>query len=192
MNLITTAPLWLILLLALFLLAAAVEDVVRLRIANLTCLGIGMLAVVAMALHGFGLPLWQNGAVFAGLLAIGTIGFATGTVGGGDVKLLAVTGLWFSLSAAVWLLAAVFLAGGALALIMISTRSIRSRVAGKGRRHRGKIPYGVAIVAGAAIVMTAQYRGKESIYDRLHLTPPTSARAATIETSFLVKVSMPR
>lgn len=180
MNLITTAPTWLLALLALFLLAAAVEDALRLRIANLTCLGIGVLAVVAMALHGYGFALWQNGAVFAGLLALGTIGFATGNVGGGDVKLLAASGLWFGLAGAMWLLAAVFLAGGVLAAVMLSSRSIRSRLAGKGKARRGKIPYGVAIVAGAAIVMTVQYRGKQSLYDRLHLPTPASATATLL------------
>ncbi len=176
MNLITAAPTWLIALLALFLLAAAVEDALRLRIANLTCLGICVLAVVAMALHRDGVfPLWQNFAVFAALLALGTIGFATGNFGGGDAKLFAVTGLWFSLMGAMWLVAAVFIAGGVLAVVMLSTRSVRSRLAGKGKARRGKIPYGVAIVAGAAIMMTAQYRAKETLYDRLHLRPPAAA-----------------
>lgn len=174
MNLITTAPLWLIALLACLLFAAAVEDGWRLRIANLTCLGIALLALVAIALHGGGVPLWQNAAVCAGLLTIGTVGFASGNVGGGDVKLLAALGLWFSLSGAMWLLATVFIAGGVLAVVMLSTRSIRSRLAGEGKARRGKIPYGVAIVVGASIVMTAQYRGKETLYDRLHLPPPAA------------------
>ena len=175
MNLVSTAPSWLIVILALFFLSAAVEDAWRLRIANLTCLGIAVSAVVAMGLNGFALSLWQNALVFASLLALGTAVFATGNIGGGDVKLLAVTGLWFSLSAAVWMLATIFLAGGALAVIMLSTRSIRSRLAGKGRAPRGKIPYGIAIVAGAAIVITVQYRAKTTLYDRLHLPTPSGA-----------------
>jgi prepilin peptidase CpaA len=176
LNLITSAPVWLITLLALFLLAAAVEDALRLRISNLTSLGIGILALVAMALHRDGsFTLWQNVAVFAGLLALGTIGFATGNFGGGDAKLFAVTGLWFSLVGAMWLLAAVFIAGGVLAIVMLSTRSVRSLLAGKGKAPRGKIPYGVAIVAGAAILMTVQYRAKETLYDRLHLRPPAAS-----------------
>lgn len=179
MNLITFAPPWLITLLALLLLTAAVEDAWRMRIANLTCLAIALLALVAMALHGFGLPLWQNAAVFAGLLAIGTAAFATGNVGGGDVKLLAALGLWFNLAGAMWLLAASFLAGGLLAAIMIVTRLLRARHSGGSlRRAGGKIPYGVAIVAGTAFVLTAQYRGKETLYDRLHLNPPSAAKVA--------------
>ena len=78
------------------------------------------------------------------------------------------------------MLAAVFLAGGVLAAVMLSSRSIRSRLAGKGKARRGKIPYGVAIVAGAAIVMTVQYRGKQSLYDRLHLPTPASATATLL------------
>ena len=175
MNLVSTAPVWLLAILALFLVAAAIEDGWRLRIANLTCIGIALSAVTAMALHGLSLALWQNALVFVGLLALGTAAFATGNIGGGDVKVLAATGLWFTLSAAVWLLAAVFLAGGALAAIMLSTRSIRSQLAGRGRAPRGKIPYGIAIVAGATIVITFQYRAKETLYNRLHLPTPAGA-----------------
>lgn len=175
MNLVSTAPVWLLVILALLLVAAAIEDGLRLRIANLTSLGVALSAVAAMALHGFSFSLWQNALVFAGLLAIGTAAFSTGNIGGGDVKLLAATGLWFSLSAAAWLLAAVFLAGGALAAIMLSTRSIRSRLAGKGRAPRGKIPYGIAIVAGTAMVIVLQYRAQETRYNRWHLPTPTGA-----------------
>lgn len=155
MNLVETAPTWLLIILGLLLAAAAVEDAVRLRISNLTCLGVIVAAFAAMALAGFRIELWQNGANFAVLLFVGTLLFATGKIGGGDVKLLAGLGLWFDLSGAVWLIAAVFLAGGVFALLFILFRLV------KGRRTSAKVrgtelPYGLAIVAGALFVFAAQ------------------------------------
>ena len=153
MNLIQTAPTWLVVILGLLLAAAAVEDAVRLRISNLTCLGVMLAALLAMALGGFDLSLWQNLVNFAVLLVVGTLLFASGKVGGGDVKLLAALGLWFSLRGAVWLLAAVFLAGGVIAVLFILYRLIKGRRAGA---RGAMIPYGLAIVAGALFVIGAQ------------------------------------
>ena len=85
---------WLLALLAAALAAAAIEDAIRLRISNATCLVVLVAAIVAMALHGFPLALWQNLVVFLVLLVLGTLVFATGKVGGGDVELLACLGLW--------------------------------------------------------------------------------------------------
>lgn len=52
MNLIVDAPLWLSVILVLALVAAAIEDALRLRISNLTCAVVFVSAVVAAALHG--------------------------------------------------------------------------------------------------------------------------------------------
>ena len=155
MNLVPTAPSWLLIILGLLLAAAAIEDAVRLRISNLTCLGVLVGALVAMALAGFDLRLWQNAANFAVLLAVGTPLFATGKIGGGDVKLLAALGLWFNLSGALWLIVAVFLAGGVFALLFILFRLLTGRKYGREKRG-GVIPYGLAIVAGALFVGATQ------------------------------------
>jgi prepilin peptidase CpaA len=86
--------------------------------------------------------------------------FAAGKLGGGDVKLLASVGLWFDFGGAVWLLVAVALTGGVLALLVLVIRSfnwsdeIRRRVV--LLRPGGGIPYGVAIAAGALIAMAFQ------------------------------------
>ena len=50
MNLIVGSPVWLTILLALALAAAAIEDAVRLRISNLTCATVLIGAILAMAL----------------------------------------------------------------------------------------------------------------------------------------------
>ena len=160
MNLTAEAPQWLALILAILLIAAAVEDAVRLRISNLTVLLVLVAAIVAAVTAGFDLRVWQNMVVFLALLAVGTPMFAAGRLGGGDVKLLASVGLWFDFAGALWLLIAVALAGGVLALLVLVIRSfnwseeIRRQVV--LLRPGGGIPYGVAIAAGALIAMALQ------------------------------------
>jgi len=159
-NLAVEAPQWAALLLIALLLAAAAEDAVRLRISNITVLLVIVAAVIAAIVVGPTSALWQNLAVFAALLAVGTPMFAAGKLGGGDVKLLAALGLWFNLKGALWMLLDVVLAGGVLAILIIALRSlgwsekIRRRVV--LLRPGGGIPYGVAIAAGALIAMGLQ------------------------------------
>ena len=170
MSLVQIAPVWLLLLLALALAAAAIQDAVMMRIANLLSLAVLLLGLAAMALHDFAWPMWQNGALFLGLLLLGTAAFATGNLGGGDVKLLAALGLWFDFRDAVLLVIAVTIAGGLLALVMIIGRRLVARVR-KRPAKRGMIPYGIAIAAGAAFVMGGQYRARVALTDPLHNLP---------------------
>jgi prepilin peptidase CpaA len=155
MNLIILSPDWLAWIFAALLTAAAVEDSVRLRISNVLVLGIMAGAIAAMFLAGPEIALWQNFAVFAGLLILGTPLFAIGKMGGGDVKLLAATGLWFDLRGAMMMVASVLIAGGVLALLIIIARLFGWSDATRERIHLlrrgGGIPYGVAISAGALI-----------------------------------------
>ena len=158
MNLLQDAPTYLVLALVALLAAAAVEDVVRMRISNLISLGIAVLAIVAAFIVGFEVDFWKNFFVFAALLISGTLLFATGKFGGGDVKLFAATGLWVDFSGAIKFLPAVLIAGGVFALLVIGARSFapegaRSRIS-LLRRGSG-IPYGVAIVAGTIITLVA-------------------------------------
>jgi prepilin peptidase CpaA len=158
-NLVASAPIWLIALLAAALAAAAIEDAIRLRISNATCLAVLVAAIVAMALHGFPLALWRNLVVFVVLLVLGTLVFATGKVGGGDIKLLACLGLWVNLRAAPWLVASIFLAGGLIALVYLAVgiaRRSRRRDHDDQRVGQTQIPYGLAIVAGSALVFAGQ------------------------------------
>ncbi|HEU4695934.1 MAG TPA: prepilin peptidase [Sphingomicrobium sp.] len=151
MNLITTSPTWLVIVLMLTLAAAAIEDAVRLRISNITCGAVFIAALVAMALHGFSFSLWQNAVVCIAILVLGTPAFAAGWLGGGDVKLLAALGLWFNLQAALSLVAAVFIAGGVVALMFILVRFAR-----RDRRKERRIPYGLAIAIGAVAIFGMQ------------------------------------
>jgi prepilin peptidase CpaA len=155
MNLVQTAPTWLLVVLGLLLLAAAVEDAIRLRISNVTCAGVVVAALIAVGYAGFAMALYQNLVVFAAMLAVGTLLFGAGHMGGGDVKLLAALGLWVNFLGAVWLLAIVFIAGGILALFALASRPVRRKVS-KGNFRGSQIPYGVAIAAGAAFVFASQ------------------------------------
>jgi prepilin peptidase CpaA len=159
-NLTAEAPQWLALILAILLIAAALEDAVRLRISNLTVGLVLVTAIGAAIAAGFDLRLWQNLVVFLALLAVGTPMFAAGKLGGGDVKLLAAAGPWFDFAGAVWLLVAVALAGGVLALLVLVIRSFNWSEEIRRRavllRPGGGIPYGVATAAGALIAMALQ------------------------------------
>ena len=151
---------WLALIFSVLLIAAAAEDAARLRISNVTVGLVILAAIVAAVIAGFQFSLWQNFAVFAVLLVVGTPLFAAGKLGGGDVKLLAAVGLWFSIKSAAWMLVAVMLAGGLLALLVLALRMFSWSEAARQRivvlRPKGGIPYGVAIAAGALIAMALQ------------------------------------
>lgn len=156
MNLAAEAPLWLQLIFALLLVAAAAQDAWTLRISNLTCLAILVAAIVAAILAGPRFSVWQNAATFAILLALGTPMFAAGRLGGGDVKLMATCGAWFDLRSGALMLVSILLAGGILALLVLALKAL-----GVGEQHRRSlrdskasgIPYGVAIACGTLLVL---------------------------------------
>jgi len=155
MNLLILSPVWLAWLFAALMTAAAIQDAVQLKISNLICLGVLIGAVVAMWLAGPEIALWQNFAVLIGLLLVGTPLFATGKMGGGDVKLLAAAGLWFDLRGALVMLMWVLIAGGLLAMLILVVRLFGWSDTARDRIHLlkkgGGIPYGVAIAAGTLL-----------------------------------------
>lgn len=156
MNLVPLAPSAAIFILAALLIAAALEDAYRLRISNITS-GLILLGAVIVMVVNPSWDLWQNAAVFAVLLLVGVPLFAAGKFGGGDIKLLAAIGAWFSATGALKLLMWVFLSGGVLALIIIGARLFFSSEGLRSRwrilRPKSGIPYGMAICAGALIVI---------------------------------------
>jgi prepilin peptidase CpaA len=160
MNLVVLAPLWLVTVFGTLLLAAAVQDAAQLRISNFIVGLVFVGALTGMGLVGPGLLLWQNLAVFAGLLAVGIPMFAARKLGGGDVKLFATTGLWFDLAGAFQMLLAVLIAGGLLAMLVIVLRLFGWSEAARQRvmllRPKAGIPYAVAIAAGALLTISLQ------------------------------------
>jgi len=161
-RLAAEAPLWLAVIFALLLVAAAAEDAARLRISNVLCVAILAAAFVAIAIAGPERALWQNVVVFGTLLTVGTALFAAGRLGGGDVKLLAATGLWFDIRGGAVMLTSVLLAGGVLALVILAFRLFHWSDKALGRvrvlNAGSGIPYGIAIAIGA-LVTTATLRG---------------------------------
>jgi prepilin peptidase CpaA len=133
------------------MLAAAIEDGIRLRISNVTSLLVFAGAFVSAVVAGPTWGLWQNVVVFAAVLIVGTFAFSGGLLGGGDVKLFAAAGLWFDFGSALWFVAFVFLAGGLLAIVYIAGRAVR-RAAGGDRKGSG-VPYGIAIAVGACAMV---------------------------------------
>lgn len=136
-------------LLAALLVTAAVTDIRERVISNRLNLAIAILAVpwwFVTGLHGAGILLQL--ALSAGVLAVFAACFALGMMGGGDVKLLAALGLWLPLTRMLVLLEAMALAGGVLTLAMLIAHRIRKAPG------RPEIPYGVAIVGAALLVLT--------------------------------------
>ena len=137
---------------------AALEDALSFTIPNWICLALA--AAFPLAAMAIGMPL-QTVAVNVGVglaaLVIGMVMFALRWVGGGDAKLLAAVSLWLGWPAISSFLAVTAIAGGSLAILLISLRSaplrpivlmgpswvVRLAEPGEG------IPYGVAIAIGA-------------------------------------------
>lgn len=162
MNLIALAPLWLLGLLIVLLVAAAAEDAARFRISNVTCGLVLIGAIVAAVLAGPTIALWQNLLVFAALLTAGTLLFATGKFGGGDVKLFAATGLWFDLAGSLALAVFVLIAGGLVTLVILGLRCFGWSETARRRvgllTPKAGIPYGIAIASGGLLAISI-YRG---------------------------------
>ena len=150
LNLVAAAPSWLLAVFGCALVAAAIEDALRLRISNVTILFVFAGAIAAAILEGPSWMLWQNFSPVAAILMIGTFAFSAGLLGGGDVKLFAATALWFDLESALWFVALTFIAGGVVAVGYLLSRPWSGRTQGKRRERR--VPYGIAIAAGALIL----------------------------------------
>ena len=124
MNLLAIAPDWLVAVLLALLVLAALEDGWRLRISDWTSGAIALGAFLAIALAGPIAGLWQNFLLFVAVLVIGTGMFARGWMGGGDIKLLAASSLWFDLANGWKLLVSIAVAGGLVALSVILLRKL--------------------------------------------------------------------
>jgi prepilin peptidase CpaA len=155
------AEILVIIALPLLLAAAAGWDMASYTIPNfLTLALLAVFAVFAVA-AGLALPAigWHLLAGALGLL-IGFTLFALGYIGGGDAKLFAVVVLWLGLKDLLpyALLASVL--GGLLALGLMALRQcplpgvlLRQNWIVKLHDARSGIPYGVALVAGAFILL---------------------------------------
>ena len=163
---------------------AAVTDLARRRIAN-PLVGLAATAwVVSALLGGLGqgvLGIDAPGALGAGgwpaagaALATGLAAFLTmlacyrfGWVGGGDVKLAAVTLLWAGPALAPAALTVIALSGLILTLTMLATRPLRRRAGGPAVLRpllvalddRRGVPYGVPLALGGLAVTLPPWLG---------------------------------
>ncbi|MFN7175795.1 MAG: prepilin peptidase [Thermaurantiacus sp.] len=138
----------------LILVVAAVFDLVTMEIPD--TLPIALLAIVSaywIATPGPGI--WSPVAAFGTMLAIGLFLFARGWMGGGDIKLLVALAPLPGLQGLPLLLAVIAIAGGLLAVVMMTVRSGLHRRATDPMslpqvlRRDAPLPYAVAIACGA-------------------------------------------
>jgi prepilin peptidase CpaA len=136
-------------LLGLLLLWAAVTDIRSRIISNRLNLAIAVLAVPWWLLVGLSpADIGFQLAAAAAVLALFGCCFALGMMGGGDVKLLAALALWLPIGAMLSMLLWMAIAGGLLTIGMVIAHRLRNAP------NRLEIPYGVAIVASALLIVT--------------------------------------
>ncbi len=149
------------------LLCAAASDIRQLRIPNDFCVTIAALwPVYALAVWlGGGHPDWLGApAVAAVLLAVGFLAYAKGWFGAGDVKLLAVVGLWAGPALVADFLLITGLTGGVMALaVMLVSGLARASLAiprfgpwvpnALVDLRARPLPYAVPIAAGGMLVV---------------------------------------
>lgn len=145
----------------LLLLYVATLDVATRLISNQICLALALLGIASQSAS----PMQVVEALIAAaiLFVLLLVVYQRGWMGGGDVKLLVALAVGLTLTGIVQLLAATALAGGVLALVHITMRSLPNpKLAPAGssllRRvyaverwrqlRRAPLPYGVAIACG--------------------------------------------
>lgn len=155
------AEILVIVALPLLLAAAGAYDLASFTIPNF--LNAALVAVFVLFVFAAGLtPSVIGWHVLAGLLGlmIGFALFALGYVGGGDAKLFAVTVLWLGLKDLMPYVLIASIAGGVLTLVMLALRQcalpksfLRQAWIAKLHDARSGIPYGVALAAGAFVLL---------------------------------------
>lgn len=151
----------LLLILPILVICAALRDITSYTIPNWISAALMVGFVAAAPALGLGLPaIGMHLAIGFGFLLVGMAMFALRWVGGGDAKLLAATALWMGAPSTVDFLLITGLAGGALAMLLMTLRSLEFRnFVQMGPAWMGRlatpgesVPYGVAIAIGALAV----------------------------------------
>ncbi len=140
---------------------AACSDAVDFQIPDTASLGLALLYPLFVLANPVRVE-WLWALMVAGaIFVIGLLLFASGRFGGGDVKLLSATALWAGPKLILPMLVVMSVTGGALALLIWGVDQLRryhlaassetlltpAEYAGSAR-----LPYGVAIAAGAGFV----------------------------------------
>ncbi|WP_246658284.1 prepilin peptidase [Rhizobium sp. FKY42] len=151
----------LFLAISLLLIHAALSDLLAMKIPNwlsltIVCLFIPAAWLSDLSAAAIGYSLGVAVAVFAVCFLL----FVLNVMGGGDAKLLTALALWFGLTPALLVfLVKVAFAGGVLTLAILAIRWKSHLVTDRGvwlpasLTTAKKIPYGIAIAAGALMAM---------------------------------------
>lgn len=143
---------------AVMLVAAAVNDALYYRIPNKICAAMLICFPLFILTAPHDIDWKQHLMVFLLITAAGFVMFMGHLAGAGDVKLLAVTGLWAGPHMVAVLLAGTAVAGGFVALGMAALTLIRNRSAAHKNQPavavaKVPIPYGMAIAAGGLNIL---------------------------------------
>lgn len=142
------------------LVVAAVTDLAERKISNRLTIGLALAyPLVALAVGMGPAAIGQGLMIGFGLLALGFALFALGVIGGGDAKLIAAVGPWMGASAFPEFMFYTACAGGALSVLALALRSMRSQTAPlpitvwveRFVPEKPGLPYGVAIAAGGLL-----------------------------------------
>jgi prepilin peptidase CpaA len=126
----------------LLLAAAAASDMARYRIPNLLCAALAAAGLLLAFPHDLAEGLSRGASLL--ILSGAALGlYLAALLGGGDVKLLAAAALWMPLSTLPVFLAALAVAGGAQAGVMLAARA----AATPGPDSPKRMPYAVSIAA---------------------------------------------
>jgi prepilin peptidase CpaA len=143
------------------MVAAALEDLRRFVIPNQLIIGLCLLYPLRL-LTGLGFAAGAGAAGCAlAVFLVGAVLFSRGLVGGGDVKLLAAATLWVGPADTPALLIGTGLAGGLLALFLLSPlgATLAAWRTPEPAPSANAMPYGVAITTAALAVAIPPYFG---------------------------------
>ena len=151
-------------------LMAALNDANAMKIPNRIPLIVlaAYFAMVPFTWVGFPMFL-EHMTVGTVVFALGFAMFAFGWMGGGDAKLLAATAFWFTWSDAFAYMIWTAIFGGALTLFILLGRSyiparvITTQWAQTMFKDETKIPYGLALAAGAIAVLPSSQMFKAAL-----------------------------
>ena len=137
--------------------AAAVSDVRRRRIPNALCGALAIAGVVNAGVTGGIAGIGVALLLLAAVLAVGTIAFARGWFGGGDVKLIAAGCCGLSPGHAADFILYTALCGGLLSLYALAaSRQLATALITRTLPRTGtRLPYAVAVAGGALLLWVA-------------------------------------
>ena len=137
--------------------AGAWLDVMQRRLPNWLCLAVVIAGCVATTMLG-GLSGLVSAAIHLAIALVAGMGlFRLGMIGGGDAKFYAATASWFGLAEALRLLMSVSILGRFPGMLILFNRLSGVMNREKAQGDFAKLPYGVAIAAGALVAKSGLF-----------------------------------